>query len=475
MILIIVSVVSFPSTALSQQRQTKRPSKTAVAKPAPVFTILSNPPGSEVFIDGKSRGVTNDEGTLALKDFPKGKHRITVKHEGYKDLDDYVTFTAGGDYKAELDKDVLTLIVQAPPDCHVWIDGENRGQTDANGKLSVANLTAGSHSIIVRGRGYAEASKSFVLASDNSVAEIKLERDPEWPVIQKFEDALSAGQLVAPANASAFSAYLRLMRDDKAHPELSAMREKLLKRIDDRGNEIISKISQDPNRIDRDLLNEGRDLFQATVDLKGDQKFTARLHYFNAQVAWHDNPQRGKNRDRQLQTAKTEFQSAIDIDPTFAAAHHDLAVLAYNETGDYATASRSLKAATDADSQWALPHFTLGRIYIDQHRVDEAMLEFQKSMKLDPALAQAKAGLGIAFALSGDAPGGLKLAEAAASAMPKNAYVHYALARIHIESGEYQIASNEMDQAIRLNDMNMEFNNDDAKKIMKDAPKHKKH
>jgi len=471
-----VLIISFAVSAsiFSQQHQTKRPAKSST-KPAPVFTIYSNPASSEVLIDGKSRGLTTDDGSLALKDFPKGKHRVTVKHRGYKDLDEFVIFAAGGDFRANLEKEVLTLIVKAPVDCNVWVDGESRGQIDSNGKLAIDNLPAGSHSIIVRGRGYAESSRSVVLASDNAVVEITPDRDPEWPVIQRFDEALAAGQLITPTNASAFSAYQRLKRDDKSHPELPPMREKLLKRIDDRGGEIIKKVSQNPNQLSRDMLNEGRDLYQAANDLQNDKKYSARLHYFNAQRAWHDDQQRGKKeRERQLQTAKTEFQTAIDSDPGFAAAQHDLAVLAYNENGDYVTASHSLKAAMDSDPQWALPHFTLGRIYIEQQRIDEATLEFQKALKLDPAIGQARAGLGIAFALSGDAAGGLKLAQSVEPAMPKSAYVHYALARILIEMRDFQTASKEMDEAIRLNDFNMEFNNDEARRIMKDAPKRKK-
>src|SRR6267154_1127315 len=147
-----------------KQTRSKRSTKKAEAeKPAHLYTIFTEPPGSEVIIDGKSRGVTDEKGTLAIKNLPKGKHRLSVRHQGYKDNDQYINSAPGENQRVELEKEVLTLIVKTPPNCGVWVDGENRGKTDDSGKLAVPNLTYGSHSIIVKGRGYAESTKNYVL------------------------------------------------------------------------------------------------------------------------------------------------------------------------------------------------------------------------------------------------------------------------------------------------------------------------
>ena len=480
--LILLSITGvahlYTASGGSPQKQTKskRPAKkTASEKPVTEYTIFTEPPGSEVIIDGKSRGLTDEKGALAIKNLPRGKHRLTVRHEGYKDNDQYIASAPGENQRVELEKEILTLIINSPPNCGVWVDGESRGRTDDSGKLAVGNLTYGSHSIIVRGRGYAESTKSYVLASDNAVVEIKPEIDPEWPVIEKFDESIAAGKVILPTNGSAYSAYQRLMRDDKSHPELPAMREKLLKSIDERGIEIIRKANHNPNQASQDLLSEGRDLYQAASDIQNDKKYDARLHYFYGLSSWHEPVQRNrKDRERQVTAIKGELTKATEADPTFAPALHDLAVIAFNESGDYATASRSLNAAIDADPTWAMPHFTLGRIYIEQQRPDEATLEFQKALKLDSQLEQARAGLGIAFALSGDPTAGLKMAQAAATNNKDDAYVHYALARIAIEIRDVQTASSEIDQAVRLNDFGIEFNNENARQMIKDASKRKK-
>ena len=202
------------------------------------------------------------------------------------------------------------------------------------------------------------------------------------------------------------------------------MQDKLLKGIDDRGAQVLKTISYSPNQASRDLLDETRMLYQVANEIQNDQKYTARLHYSYALLSWHEPLQRGrKDRERQLQAIRGELQLAIDADPTFAPAQHDMAVLAFNESGDYAGAARGLKAAIDAAPDWALPHFTFGRIYIEQGRAEEATLEFQKAIRLDGNLSQARAGLGVAFALSGDLAAGLKLAQSAEAQNSSNAYV----------------------------------------------------
>src|SRR5260221_19684 len=94
------------------QTKTKRPAKSKASdKTAPVYTVITEPPESEVIIDGKSRGMTTDRGILEIKSLTNGKHRLTVRHEGYKDNDQYITVAAGESEKVELEKKVLTLFV----------------------------------------------------------------------------------------------------------------------------------------------------------------------------------------------------------------------------------------------------------------------------------------------------------------------------------------------------------------------------
>ena len=153
-ILLLFVLINFSvgSGLVASAQTRKRPvKKTVLEKPAPTFTVTTEPVGSEIIIDGKSKGVTDEKGTLAIKTLPKGKHRLTVRHEGYKDNDQFITGTTGEDTKVELEKEILTMIVQTPPNCTVWVDGESRGIRGATARSRVDHGDGGAGRCLVLG------------------------------------------------------------------------------------------------------------------------------------------------------------------------------------------------------------------------------------------------------------------------------------------------------------------------------------
>ena len=446
--------------------------KGAPPKPAPVFRVYTEPPGAEVTINGQLRGVTNEKGELAVDGLARGRHSLSVRRAGYKEFDGYVTVGAdGGEHRVQLEKELLTLVVKTLPGAQVAIDGVARGEADNQGSLAVENLGPGPHSIAVRLRGYSDAMRSYTLASHRAVAELIPPADPYWPVVIRFEEALGKGEVTMPANRSALASYQRLLRENPAHPELTPMRAKLLQGIEQRGQQLQKEIGYRPGQR-LEALREARSLYETASAIQPNSRHTVRMRYYDALLSWREAGRR--ERERRVAAFKQELRRAVEIDPTFAPAHHDLAALAYDEAGDYAAAARGLKAAAEAAPQWALPHFTLGRIYLDQDRSAEAVLAFEKALKLDARLSQAKAGLGAALALRGDRAAGLMLAEQAAVEARDSAYAHYALARAYTEAGNFSAAGSAMDRALRLNEPELEFNSEEARRLLKEAQKRRK-
>ena len=55
-----------------------------------------------------------------------------------------------------------TLTITTEPNAIVWIDEIRRGTTDASGKLSIAKVSAGRHSVRVRANGFKEATAALL-------------------------------------------------------------------------------------------------------------------------------------------------------------------------------------------------------------------------------------------------------------------------------------------------------------------------
>ncbi len=100
MCLSLVAVILLVSAVVPAQDSTGRPTKkptkpttpkpgtTKPTKPTPpaptvIFTVLAEPPDSEILINGDRRGVSNAEGKFVIEKLPLGTYTVEVKKEGY--------------------------------------------------------------------------------------------------------------------------------------------------------------------------------------------------------------------------------------------------------------------------------------------------------------------------------------------------------------------------------------------------------
>ncbi|MCX7590003.1 MAG: PEGA domain-containing protein, partial [Kiritimatiellae bacterium] len=90
--------------------------------------VRSNPPGSEVEVDGASRGRT----PLLLTDLPLGTYRVRLSAPGYmpKEIDLKIESRIPIKLEANLRSDAATLeIASEPPGARVLVNGAERGTT----------------------------------------------------------------------------------------------------------------------------------------------------------------------------------------------------------------------------------------------------------------------------------------------------------------------------------------------------------
>ena len=82
--------------------------------------------------------------------------------------------------------------------------------------------------------------------------------------------------------------------------------------------------------------------------------------------------------------AITEYRTAIELDPRFAAAHNNLGIV-LGDQGKIEEAIVEYSKAIELDPRYALPHNGLGNVLRDhQHKIGEAIIEYRKAIELDP-------------------------------------------------------------------------------------------
>jgi tetratricopeptide (TPR) repeat protein len=95
--------------------------------------------------------------------------------------------------------------------------------------------------------------------------------------------------------------------------------------------------------------------------------------------------------------AAERFQRAIDLDPTYATAHAQLAWIHYTRR-EYDRAEplflRAIELDRDAGRVAQYRH-ALGWIYVTAKRTDEARAQFTRALELNPNLQGARDGLGM--------------------------------------------------------------------------------
>lgn len=71
------------TTTKSDKTGSTKPVKATPPAPTVIFTVLTDPPDSEILINGNRRGASNAEGKFVIEKLPLGAYTVEVKKEGY--------------------------------------------------------------------------------------------------------------------------------------------------------------------------------------------------------------------------------------------------------------------------------------------------------------------------------------------------------------------------------------------------------
>jgi tetratricopeptide (TPR) repeat protein len=396
----------------------KSPKKTPSKGESPqaltvTLTVLTDPVGSDVFLDGKSRGVSNDEGKVQIDKLPLAHYSVEVRKEGYKPL--VRGFQAGLDsptlvFKLDVDLDLSLKEFDG-----LVAAGKLAGPESPNALELVGKLTKqyGERPEVVRLRGVLATKlvESATPAINKTISDSRgVSRDE---VVRALDALINAVALKSDDNhAQAEAAYLR---------GLLALRD-----------------------------GQGGSAEGGSGGGEGQPK------------------NGGAN-------ARAEFESALKFDEAFAPARYQLGLLLL-ASSDVAGAETHLLRVTQAEPRWASAQTALGSVYYGGGKFKEAIDAYRRAIAIDPKYAPAHAGLGLARCLKGEKDG-VKDIERAAQLDPASALPHLNLGIVYSQSKskkDWPRAEEEFKKAIQMNPQNLEFQNSAAERLLGDVQKRKK-
>ena len=192
--------------------------------------------------------------------------------------------------------------------------------------------------------------------------------------------------------------------------------------------------------------DEARTLFQKAVEI--DPTYVdARYNLGNAFF------QRG-----QWNEAVEQFQKVVEMDPHYARAHNNLGII-FVQKGQMEEAVAQYQQASEMDPNYAEPHNNLGTVLLQRGQIDEAVAQFQKALKINPRDVVAYNDLGEAFLKKGELDSAIICFQKAFEIDPGCAAAHYNLGNIFAQKGQWDEAVTQYQQALETNPNYVEAHN----------------
>jgi tetratricopeptide (TPR) repeat protein len=162
----------------------------------------------------------------------------------------------------------------------------------------------------------------------------------------------------------------------------------------------------------QELYDLGKKLFDEGKYSEAEPIFKEVVHINPRYADVHNKLGIISNLQGDLRKAAAHFEKALELNPRYTEASLNLAVT-YNDLGEYKKAQEVFSLAAqiahpDPDAmdpfiagKLANEHFKLGNMYLEFNMNEEAIIEYQKAVKLHPKLPDIHTKLGIALRNTG--------------------------------------------------------------------------
>lgn len=372
---------------------------------------------------------------------------------------------------------VILTILTDPPGCQVLLNGEAKGTTNSEGKLVFAKLPIAHYDVEVRKNGFGPMKKGFQAGTESPTLVFKLKASLDEEVGQ-FNQLVAAGKLTGPESPNAFDLVTDLSTKYPERSEVATMRSTLTPKLNEIADAAVSSTLSKWLSLDRSELERGAVASDCLAKLKtDDNRAAARPVYLKGVLEMRDwlmGPpvQNGSNQSRPpaelLAAARDDLGKAAQLDASWAAAAFQFGrVLMLSD--DIQAAQSSFTKTIQLEPNWAAGHTALADAYYAAGKRKEAIAEYQKAIKQDPSSARAYAGLGLARSSNGESKDGLKDFERAIQLDPSSGLPHLNIGIVYSESKKKKDrdkAVDELNEAIKKNHDNLEFQNKVAEHLV---------
>ena len=422
-VLLALSVAGFgqdPSgrpTDTKGKKTTKKPGKVEPQPATIMLTVLTDPPDSEVYVNGEKRGVTNGDGKIQFDKLPLGHYSVEIRKEGYNAM--LRGFEAGTESP--------TLVFKLDPKLDDYVKQFNT--LVASGKL-----------------GGSDSPNAFELVQNLAT------KFPTRPEVVQLSSVLAAKlvETATPVITQTVANWLAVTREQMVQAQDAVTNALALKKDDTR---IQSEAAYFRGVVALREWQTG----SASTPAKGDGAGPAEANASGPTAA------------------HAEFENALKLQDSFAAARYQLGIVLL-ASSDPAGAEAALQKVTMAEPGWASAHTALGSAYYGEGKFKEAIDAFRKAMEIDANNSRALAGLGLARVGKGERDG-VKDIERAIKADPNSALPHLNLAIAYSQlksKKDWSRSEEEFKKAIQLNSQNLEFQNSAAERMLAEVQKRKK-
>jgi hypothetical protein len=150
-----------------------------------IITVFPAKDKLKLMLDGQpipptSMSVDKTDNTITINKIAAGTHKVTYDLPGYVLNERTFDVSPGSelDWKLEPEKAISDITVVTEPGASVYVDGEEKGTTPSDGRLTATQIYFGDHEVKVAKDGFKQFTQTVKLAKEPAELAVKLEPIP---------------------------------------------------------------------------------------------------------------------------------------------------------------------------------------------------------------------------------------------------------------------------------------------------------